>query len=186
MELPLYLRYDADGQHSVAGILICGASPADWLHTLTQWDIATAGLRFLVIDPSSLQVLVIGKGIPQNREDFSRLANSAAPTSVLPLGYRCVADRLYLPLEAELSPSVTEPELRQLLPSQVSHILVWHPAAGLMEFEPDQIPSAADLLRCPAVTETRFNGAGLGNMLNDRIRSLHPEVSDNPFDIIQQ
>ena len=139
-----------------------------------------------MIDPSSLQVLVIGKGIPQNREDFSRLANSAAPTSVLPLGYRCVADRLYLPLEAELSPSVTEPELRQLLPSQVSHILVWHPAAGLMEFEPDQIPSAADLLRCPAVTETRFNGAGLGNMLNDRIRSLHPEVSDNPFDIIQQ
>ena len=134
MELPLYLRYDADRQHSVAGILISGASPADWLNTLTHWGIATAGLRFLLIDPSCLQVLVIGNGIAQNPAEFARLANAAVPTSVLPLFYRCVADRLYLPLEAAISPNVTDSELRQLLPSQASHILVWHPAAGLIEF----------------------------------------------------
>lgn len=143
-------------------------------------------MRFLLIDPSNLQVLVIGKGIPQNPAEFARLANAALPTSVLPLFYRCVADRFYLPLEAAISPNVTDSELRQLLPSQASHILVWHPSAGLIEFEPDQIPTAADLLRSPAVTETQFNAAGLGNTLNDRIRSLNPEVSDNPFDIIQQ
>jgi hypothetical protein len=33
----IYLQYDADRQHSVAGILISGASPADWLNTLTHW-----------------------------------------------------------------------------------------------------------------------------------------------------
>ena len=226
MELPLQLRYCSDGKYclnqteQIAGILISGDSPADWLTTVTHWGLGTGTLRFLVVDeyrtatalsagelrsgeapsadakeivPSAeLRVygkrsaLVIGSDIPKTRDEFDRVVSDKSALSVLPLFYRCVADRLYLPVEAELTPDVSEAELRNLLPSDMSSLFVWHPTAGLIQFESDQIPTVDDLLGGPAFAETQWNAACFGETLNDRIHSLNPEVTENLLDILQQ
>ena len=134
----------------------------------------------------SCSALIIGTGLPQSRDEFERLVSHKAAIPVLPLFYRCVADRLFLPIDAELTPHVSDAELRDLLPSDVSSVLVWHPAAGLIQFESDQIPHVADLLRSPPIAETHWNDAKFGETLNDRIRSLNPIESDRLVDILQR
>ncbi len=176
----------------MAGILILGNEPAAWLNTVTRWGLGTATLRFLVIrrDDAVRSIegtLVIGRGIPQHRNEIEEPATQhAADVSVLPICYRCIADRLYLPVDAELTPHVTEIELRSLLPASSDYLLVWHPSAGLIEFQTDQIPSVVDLLTTPQITETRWDGAQIAETLNDRIRSLNPQASQDLEDIIQQ
>jgi len=172
--------------------LIPGNEPAAWLNTVTRWGLGTETLRFLVIrrDDAARSIegtLVIGRGIPTHRNEIEELATQhAADVSVLPICYRCIADRLYLPVDAELAPHVTEMELRSLLPSSSTHLLVWHPSAGLIEFQTDQIPSVVDLLTTPQITQTRWDGAQIAETLNDRIRSLNPQASQDLQDIIQQ
>ena len=226
MEFQLQLRYSSDGKNrltqttQIAGILISGDSPADWLATVTHWGLGTETLRFLVVDnlwalavpsagefactsttlngterelPSAERrvygkrsALVIGSDIPKTREEFDRVVSDKSVLSVVPLFYRCVADRLYLPVEAEFTPDVTEAELRSLLPLDMSSLFVWHPTTGLIQFEADQIPGVADLLGGPAFAETRWDAACVGETLNDVIHSLKPEVTDHLPDILQQ
>ncbi len=159
---------------------------------MTRWGLGTEGLRFLVIprnDACHLTegALIIGRGIPQNRNEIEELATRhAADVPVLPVCYRCIADRFYLPVDAELTPHVTDKELRSLLPPSTNQLLVWHPSAGLMEFPFDKTPSVVDLLTSPQVNETRWDGAQIAERLNDRIRSLTPQASQDLQDIIQQ
>lgn len=157
---------------------------------MTHWGLGTESLRFLVISSVSFaerkSTLIIGTGLPQSRDEFERLVNHKPAIPVLPLFYRCVADRLFLPIDAELTPHVSDVELRGLLPSDSSSVLVWHPSAGLIQFESDQIPNVADLLRGPAIAETHWNDAKFGETLNDRIRSLNPEAPESLLDILQQ
>lgn len=194
--------------------MIPGDSPAHWLRAVIHWGLCTEGLRFLVFkethgrhspveDANSpamrseprLLTLIIGRSIPARREDIEHAAlRSAADVPTLPLFYRCRADRLYLPIDAELTPHVTDKELRHLLAPPGStattscaaeSVLVWHPAAGLIRFASDEIPTVADLLRGPESSGTSWDGAQIGETLNDRLRKLSPEAEEDPLDVIQ-
>ncbi len=162
-------------------------SVGDFSGTSTTWDeteraIPSAERR----GNGQRSALIIGHGIPKTREDFARLVSEKTAIPVLPQFYRCVADRLFLPVDAELTPYVADAELRSLLPSDSTSLLVWHPVAGLIQFESDQIPTASDLLRGPVIAESHWNAAQSGETLNDRIHSLNPEAAGSLLDIMQQ
>ncbi len=214
MDIPLQLRHRPRGTANltsvdrIAGILLPGNSPADLLRTVTHWGLHTDGLSLLVLHdqhstnmdrpnmdgpdgespsvPKIAGAILIGSSIPESRSDFERRIRERATIPVLPLFYRCVADRLYLPLEADLVPQLSESEVRNLLPSDPSCLMVWHPSLGLIQFEAEQIPKVSDLLRGPVVSEVRWDGARFGETLNDRIRSLTAEEPESLSDIIQQ
>ena len=159
---------------------------------MTRWKLATAELRFLVIrrddaNHTTEGVLVIGHGIPERRNEIEELTTrQATDVTVLPICYRCIADRLYLPVDAELLPQVSDTELRAMLPSPSAAIFVWHPSAGLIQFQPEHIPSAADLLGTPQLSDIRWDQAQITETLNDRIRSMSPTTGHDLQDIIHQ
>ncbi len=158
------------------------------------------GLRFLVLSeldgknegPSAERrvyatgVLVIGNGVPESRDEFERLSNRSEPMAVLPLFYRCLADRLFLPVDSDLFPHVTASELKSLMPADSGSLLVWHPSAGLIQFEVEQVLTTSALLQGPVDSTNCWDAAQIGETLNDRIRSVTPDLTEPLDDIIQQ
>lgn len=156
-----------------------------------QREIACSDLRFLVIpatagrslpDPSATYhsrnvagVLVIGNLLPANKPFVS----PAYP--ILP--YRRLADRLYLPADAELVPHVEPGELKKLLEADSARLYVWHPVNGLLGYDAEHVLRAADLLGLSEKIGGSWDGAQIGESLNDRIRTLSPQLPENPEEL---
>ena len=98
--------------------------------------------------------------------------------------YRCRADQLFLPIDAELEPEISESDLLNLLP--LGRIFVWHPAIGLLGFDPEHVLSVRELLRPPAVVNGDWDGAEIGEQLNDTIRNLLPEPAPDAGAILNR
>ncbi len=196
MKLPLTLVFRSvesdSATNDVAAVLLFGATPSDWLAVLCAAGVPTHRLTFLPLShraqTSVFGALVAGEAIRDHVGSLRDLATARPDVFRLPpLSYRCLAGRLYVPLEAELAPQVTIPELQSMLPAAQAHRLVWHPSAGLIEFDADQVLSTADLLSGPRPSHQRWNLSTFGDQLNDRIRSLNPVATLKELaNIIQQ
>lgn len=93
------------------------------------------------------------------------------------LEYGCVADRLFLPVEACLYPKETCGELDGLLPVDQSRLFVWHPTVGLVGYDSEHVLTVADLLSAPAIDETRWREPAPDQQINRKIRLLSPEAT---------
>ena len=65
---------------------------------------------------------------------------------------------LYLPAEARFDPDAADAEVTELLGSN-ENVYLWHPACGLIGFEPGDRRRVADLLQAPPEQRSRL---GLG------------------------
>lgn len=189
----LYGTVESDpATNDIAAVLLFGATPSDWLAVLCAAGVPTHRLTFLPLShhaqTSVFGALVAGEAIRDHVGSLRDFATARPDVFRLPpLSYRCLAGRLYVPLEAELAPQVTIPELQSMLPAVQAHRLVWHPSAGLIEFDADQVLSTADLLSGPRPSPQRWNLSTFGDQLNDRIRSLNPVATlEELASIIQQ
>ena len=95
----------------------------------------------------------------------------------LPL--RRIADRLFVPLEAVLHPSIKDAELRALCPLAVT---LFHPAMGLSAFEAESALRVWDLLEPPAEHAEHWNLAQPGTptlpKLQGVILAQPPSIED--------
>ena len=142
--------------------LLPGGDAAGWLDELLKWDLPDEGIALRIVprsiaDRSPLGVLAAPRDMPQ------QIAPRCLP-------YACLAGRLYLPVEAQFSPAVTEDELSQLMTGTMSY--VWHPQAGLVAFEASDVFCPSDLIAPPETTESDWGFADPGMSLQRRIRSL--------------
>jgi hypothetical protein len=184
-------RSDAEDAELTA-VLIFGRTAAEWLLPICRCRIATSQLIFLPLsNPGSGEVfgaIVAGAGLRGRVSDLQRqtpLESTDLPYPVV--GYRCLAERLFIPGDAALSPRVTDEELQRLLPVSQDHRLVWHPAVGLLEYEKEDVLSAVDLLAGPVWTGRVWNSATAGEQLNLTIRSLKPVIPpESVFQSLQE
>ncbi|MEZ6039228.1 MAG: hypothetical protein R3C20_01895 [Planctomycetaceae bacterium] len=196
-----------DSLASKAGVFLYGEDATSWIETVCSWGIASGDVRFLPLTSLSIRqappltpsqriigVLVVSDAISERaaaiRQSWEeaavgRSAGCGNLTTFPPQFYRQVAERMYAPVDAALSPQVLEAELLDLLPADAQSMLVWHPSAGLMQFESHQILSLSDFLASPPITPCERNLARYGEVLNDFIRGLHAETSsENLSDIL--
>lgn len=101
-----------------------------------------------------------------------------------PLGPRCTAyvspvPRLLIPADAKLDPPLVGAALSTLLPSSENRY-VWHPTAGFIAFEPDQVLHASALLSPIASRPSAWDRAVPGTAINSRLHSIEPLAPPNP------
>ncbi len=152
MNLPLQLRPGHGVQGPVVAWLIPGTSVSHWLACLAGAGMASVGTRLAVIPGRQAGDPVAGLlAIP------SGAVGEAGGAGMI--GCRCVAGRVYLAADAVLDPPLTDGELRELCPAELSFL---HPACGLSAFESADLIDVADLLEVPEERLENWNGARAG------------------------
>ena len=99
--------------------------------------------------------------------------------------YGAVAERFYLPVNAEIHPPVTAAELSSLLASDII-AYVFHPTSGLIGFSSDQACRVSDLLDVAPAQSTNWNCALPGVALNQRLASIELGNPPSLADIISE
>ena len=130
-----------------------GDDPEHWLAELTRCALARADTRLFVVprgasDPAAAGLLVVPE--------------SGRKASSRPAGLACglAGERLFLPVEAALSPAISADELRGMcrLP-----VMFFHPILGLSGFEHEATLRVWDLLALPQEYSEDWNQARVGS-----------------------
>jgi tetratricopeptide (TPR) repeat protein len=156
------------------GWLIAGEEPREWLRELSLWDAPVERVGLFVMprsagDPEPMGVFAIGLG--KNRPEGSRA-----------MGYRLVADKVFVPEQSELFPPMSEAEIRE---SFVWETGVLHPTAGLVGFEAEDRMSVGDLLQRPLVRASQWDRA-MGGAEPVSIRSVKADLPGSIDEIIEE
>lgn len=132
--MQLTLKYNPHTTNKATAVFISGSSAAVWLLELSRWGIPPAQLECYIV-PASIQSVAPGgllaivhghdNNIPQH----------------LP-AYTCIASQLYIPLQAELYPPVSNDELQKML---LWPVQLFHPTIGLVGFEKKDRLNLTDL-----------------------------------------
>ena len=135
-DVTLAIRYGARPLREARAWYIPGDDAAGWVREIAGWEVPQGSVRLYPV-PRSLGdlrprgVLAAVPNAPQ-----SAVAGRCVP-------YGRVAGRLFLPVEARFDPDVAEAELEALLAEGYTY--VWHPAVGLVGFEPPDTPTFLDV-----------------------------------------
>ena len=165
----LKMRYGPRVMRKTLAWYIAGSDPAVWLDEVTSWNVAQATIRLLPVPLST------SKREPCGAVVFLTDASPPSNASHRCVPYGKVADRLYLPVDGWLDPDVSNAELSSLFLER--HTYVWHPASGLVAFEPGDILGISDLLNFDRPLSSQWNRAQPGVAISRRLISLVPETT---------
>ncbi len=127
--------------------------------------------------------------VPRSRSDISLLGfviwhdNGALPDP--PAGcesYGLIADRLFLPTHARLGVALTDDELRAAL---VHYWAVYHPAVGFIGYGEQEVLTPYDLFELPTPRDGGWHSAVTVPPINDRLRSMRPQIEPIIEDILR-
>jgi hypothetical protein len=172
--------------------LVAGGDPQSWLNQLAQWGISLDSIELRPIprtinDSIPIAALVtLGSGIKESRskrDDTVPASTTFSGKLVQPYGR--VADRLFIPVDAMISPDVSDTELAALLPANDADF-VWHPAAGLVRIEATERLRLVDLLAKPAEHAADWSCAVAGVVFRSRLISIEPESPYSAQEIIDR
>ena len=153
----LQLRYNNNIHRPVAAAFIRGNNPAVWLKEIDSWNIPISDLKCYVI-PSRDTTEPTGVLVVFKQTGKINYLNLLDP-------YACLSKKLFLPLNTELFPRLTEEELASLL---IWETQVFHPSIGFIGFEEkDRLDLA-----------TLFNKT---DPVNEDWSFAHPGMAERPF-----
>lgn len=151
--MELTLKYNEHATRSLNAAFIRGNTPAIWLQEINTWQIPVTQLVCYIVSQNNNPVEAAGLFVIFNKEQ--------APGNLLvKQPYTAMGGRFYIPIDAELSPAITDKELQSLL---VWDCQVLHPALGFIGFEKkDQIELSA-LLQYTAPKNINWEYAQAGH-----------------------
>ena len=159
-----------------------GDGPVAWLDELARRSSPMCEWTLLVIPAAQGEVRPCGV-LAFSQSAGGRDSQDSSSESVRCPAYGLVGGRLYLPIDAELNVDIDEDELARLLGP---HLYVFHPAAGLIAFEPQHRLRVADLFAAPAVVRGSWDAAEPGVALNERLLSVRPLETPQWTEIVRQ
>src|SRR6516164_3910835 len=138
----LSLCYNEQPLRQPAGWFVGGDGPDAWLAGIIGWGLPLVDLKLYVVPRSADDLRPLGALVVPAGEVRPAAAGRAIP-------YGCLAGRVYLPVNARLSPPVADADLSELVGARFE-AYVWHPAAGLIGFERGEACRLAQFLEPPA------------------------------------
>jgi tetratricopeptide (TPR) repeat protein len=151
--MELTLRHNEHATHSLNAAFIRGNNPAVWLQEINTWQIPLTQLVCYIISQNNNPAEAAGLFVIFNKEHTPGNLLVKQP-------YTALGGKLYIPIDAELSPAISEKELQSLL---MWHCQVMHPALGFIGFEKkDQVELSA-LLQYTAPKNINWEYAQAGH-----------------------
>lgn len=168
-------------QREAVAWFVFGNDPAEWLAAATGWDVSLESVSFRPIPRSLSDRTPIGTLIiPTNPAAIQGKQSASGPLTI-PFGR--VADRLFLPTDAEVWPQVSESELRALLTNDSDWI--FHPAMGLVRCERGELMRAVDLMQRRQVDRPDWTAAVEGTAFSSRLLSIEPTMRETADEILR-
>ena len=168
---PLQIRRNEAPVREAEAWLLPGSDPSLWLDQVCGWNVPLEPIRLYPLPVSHTDrhpAAVLATGLPATigGETRAQVSGQAIP-------YGVISGRLYLPIEAVVQPPVSELEWKELLGEEL--ISVWHPAIGLVRFDPEESIRVAELLAPPDRKPARWGRAVAGVRVARRLVSVEPD-----------
>jgi tetratricopeptide (TPR) repeat protein len=169
MKVPLKLVLNEEADYESSAWFLPGADVHRWLDELSRSGFAEIGTRLFVVDKSSSCSSSSSSSLAAPKLP-SEGGSSISGLLVVPhasritqhgsgLACRSLLDRIYLPVDAELDPPVTNTELAELCTWEIAF---FHPALGLIGFDEQSCLHLWDLLKPPDERVENWNFARHG------------------------
>ncbi|NHA06341.1 hypothetical protein G7092_21205 [Mucilaginibacter sp. HC2] len=168
------LRYNEYGKHPLAGAFLAGALPAEWFRELDSWKVDLRSLTCFVM-PGSIDD-DSGSGL------FVIFGAHQPPEALVRYPYGQIADKLYVPIQADLWPVVSEDELKGLL---LWDIQVFHPSIGLVGFEIKDQVELGSFVYLPAPRPSDWSFAHPGLAPAPTLQQIGLEIEDEPENVME-
>ena len=171
--LPLRIRYSHQPLRPAGAWLIPGKDCGVWLAEMLRWKMPLVELAIYVVPRSSVDltpqgVLVI---VPEGRTP--RVSGRCQPYARI--GRHGTGDpTVYVPTQARFDPDAADAEITELIGSK-ENVYLWHPACGLVGFEPRDRRCAADLLVASPERKTSWDKARPGVNFSRRLTGIEPD-----------
>ncbi len=176
IELPLTLRLAPQPLRSATAWFLPGGDPGQWLELLAR-DFAESDVAIYVVPASRGDRRPAGIVVIPPAAKTPAQVHPAPPW--LPFG-RLYS--LYLPVDAQLWPPVTEEELAARLRFPINF---FHPAVGLIGFAPEDRVGIAQLLVTPVRRAMDWTLARPGNPPPAKLTSIMPLEIPDAGDILE-
>jgi tetratricopeptide (TPR) repeat protein len=151
--MELTIKYNEHATHSLSAAFIRGNSPAIWLQEMNAWQIPLTKLVCFIISQNNNPVEAAGLFVIFNKEQTPGIVLVKQP-------YTIVAGKLYIPIDAELIPAISEKELQTLL---IWDRQVLHPTLGFIGFEKKDRIALPELLHFTEPGNVNWEYAQAGN-----------------------
>lgn len=165
--LRLSIRYSPSPVRKSAAWFVAGRGAAEWLAEFRQWEVPLGDLMLYPVPASPCDRTPVGALVIVRGADDVVSSLRAVP-------YGCIAERLYVPVNALVWPPATEHELASLIGTGWD-ACVWHPVSGLVGFEVGEGVRVTALLELPKRRDPDWGHARPGIALNTRLRSVEPD-----------
>jgi tetratricopeptide (TPR) repeat protein len=175
--MQLKLKHSEHATHAMGGAFIRGNAPAIWLREIHNWNIAPAELVCFIISQNNQPGEAAGL--------FVIFSNHLPNLLQVQHPYAVIAGKLFIPLDAELSPQVSEPELRSLL---IWDYQVFHPAFGFIGFERSDRIQLIDLLQLaePSSESWHYAHPGQSPWMHLQQISVQPVNAEAIFESVKE
>lgn len=174
--MQLKLKYNEHATHSTAGAFIRGSSPREWLAAISEWN----------VDAQQLQCFIVSKNNdPQKAAGLFVIFKSRPPAlSSLAHAYALFGSKLFIPVDAELSPQVGNDELKSIL---IWDYQVMHPVLGCTGFDKSNEVQLADMIQFPQPQTGHWNYAEEGLQPAPRLRqvNIHQPTPEEVFEDVK-
>ncbi|OQP46904.1 hypothetical protein A4H97_05125 [Niastella yeongjuensis] len=131
------LKYNEHAAHVLSGAFIRGNTPDVWFQEINAWQIPLEKLVCFIIAQNNNPTDAAGLFVIFSKGQMPGLLQVRHPYTVL-------GKKLFIPVDAELSPAVSEQELQSLL---IWDYQVFHPTVGFIGFEKSDRIDLAGLLQ---------------------------------------
>jgi tetratricopeptide (TPR) repeat protein len=172
MEITLGLQYREQAPSTVVGAFINGHSVAMWLAEINSWGIPMQQLCALLIPENKQSVTAAGLFVL-----FPAIPVTTAKSIRHP--YQLLGNKLFIPVNATLTPALT--------PHELSGLLIWdwqvfHPSLGFNGFEEKDTIRISDLLALTAPTPSDWEYARMGTAPRIKLQRIDVNIAEkDPF-----
>jgi tetratricopeptide (TPR) repeat protein len=150
--MELSLKYNEHATHALSGAFIRGNTPDGWLREMNAWQIPLEQLVCFIISQNNNPVEAAGLFVIFRKEQLPGILQVRHPYTVL-------GGKLFIPIDGELSPAVSEAGLQSML---MWDYQVFHPTIGFIGFEKSDRIALADLLQYTEAEPINWNYAHAG------------------------
>jgi tetratricopeptide (TPR) repeat protein len=176
--MELSLKYNEHATNTLSGAFIRGNSPDGWLQEMNAWRIPLEQLLCFIISQNNNPVEAAGLFVIFRKEQLPGILQVRHPYTVL-------GGKLFIPIDGELSPAVSEAGLQSLL---IWDYQVFHPTIGFIGFEKSDRIELADLLQYTEAETINWGYAHAGQLPWIPLHQINVQqlAAEEVFDAIKE